>query len=598
MKNTILCWLIFCSAFLFAQEKNIILDSLYQHAKDAIDLKQYDTAKNAIDQLQRQDYSDFNKLEFDLLKAELLVAQDDDEGALTLLLEDTEVLENYKDRAVYSDYKETIGRIFTRAQNYSKAQTYFVECLQSAESRSDSISMASANLNLGSLYQMQSKMDSAAFYYDKVLKVYPENSKDVSTLATVYSNLTGIAVSRGQFQEGEDYALKSFEMYTQQKDTLKMAGVLSNLGSVKMYLQDYNASEKYYLQALDLLQNADSSKELQIKSMALYNVSQVDYLKGDFETGYNYLFESVDVEKMFHQKTLKNQVTEIEAKYNLAKEEKEIAIEKSKRQRAEFMSYLFASIIFALLVSFSLVYSRNKYKTQKQAFDFEMEKMRQIREMEQVQNESQIKILNATLDGKEAERKHIAEILHDNVSTLLSSANMHLYAIKTELKGNAPSEMPKIEAIIDEASDKIRDLSHKLISSVLLKFGLAAATEDLCEKYSNSYLMFNCESTNVVRYNQSYEIKIHNIIDELVNNIIKHSNATLARISIVDTHGNLNLKIQDNGDGFKMSEVASKDGLGLTQVKARIKMMNGSIKITSSKDNGTEIKMVIPIQPE
>lgn len=598
MKNILMCWLIFFSAFLFAQEKNILSDSLYQHVKDAIDLKQYNNAQNAIDKLEKSNYQKYDKLKIDLLKAALLVAQDNDEAALSILLEDAEDLEKFSSKAIYSEYKETIGRIFTRAQNYAKAKSYFLDGLKSSELRKDSLSIASAYLNMGSLYQLQSKMDSAAYYYDRVLTLYPKQTDDVGTLATVYSNLTGIAVSKGEFQEGEAYALKSFEMYAQQKDTVKMAGVLSNLGSVKMYLQEYDASEKYYLQALDLLQSTSLTKGLQIKAMALDNVSQVYYLKGDFETGYNYLFESVEVEKLYHQKTLKSQVTEIEAKYNLAKKEKDTAIEKSRRQRAEFITYLFGSIIFALLVSLSLVHSRNKYKTQKQAFNFEMEKMRQIREMEQVQNESQIKILNATLDGKEAERKHIAEILHDNVSTLLSSANMHLYAIKTELKGNAPAEMPKVEAIIDEASDKIRDLSHKLISSVLLKFGLAAATEDLCEKYSNSHLMFNCESTNVVRYNQSFEIKIHNVIDELVNNIIKHSNATLARISMVDVDGVLNLKIQDNGDGFKMAEVMKKDGLGLTQVKARIKVMKGTIKISSSKDNGTEIEMVIPIQPE
>ena len=221
--------------------------------------------------------------------------------------------------------------------------------------------------------------------------------------------------------------------------------------------------------------------------------------------------------------------------------------------------------------------------------------MKQDRELEVIQNEAQIKILNATLDGKEAERRQIAEILHDNVSTLLSSANMHLYAVKSELKKAAPEEVAKIELIISEASDKIRDLSHKLISSVLLKFGLATATEDLCEKHSNSQLVFNSESKGIKRYNQSFEIKIHNINEELVNNILKHSNANMATIELFDVNNQLKIQITDNGDGFDVDEVVHKDGLGLTQIKARIKMMRGSFEIKSYQDTGTQVNMEIPI---
>ena len=203
--------------------------------------------------------------------------------------------------------------------------------------------------------------------------------------------------------------------------------------------------------------------------------------------------------------------------------------------------------------------------------------------------------MNATLDAKETERKYIAGILHDSVSSLLSSANMHLYVVKAKLKKDSPEELNKAEIIISEAADKVRNLSHKLISSVLLKFGLKVAVEDLCEKYSNSLLKFISDSNNINRYDQSFEIKVYSIIEELVNNILKHSNADNASISIETANLNLEIKIEDNGDGFIVDEIFKKDGLGLSQIAARIKNMEGVFTINSAKEKGTQIYISVPL---
>ena len=140
-------------------------------------------------------------------------------------------------------------------------------------------------------------------------------------------------------------------------------------------------------------------------------------------------------------------------------------------------------------------------------------KLKQQNRLEQVANDTQTRIINATIDAKEKERKNIAEILHDSVSALLSSANLHLQASKSQLNGTAPPEIGKAQEIVNEASVKIRDLSHTLISSVLMKFGLAFAVHDLCEKYSNSELSLMSDDNGIKRYNQRFEIKIYHIND-------------------------------------------------------------------------------------
>jgi two-component system NarL family sensor kinase len=93
------------------------------------------------------------------------------------------------------------------------------------------------------------------------------------------------------------------------------------------------------------------------------------------------------------------------------------------------------------------------------------------------------------------------------VSSLLSSANLHVQASRKQFKGKVLIEIDKTQKIIKEASRKIRNLSHSLVSSVLLKFGLNFAIKDITEKYSNSQLSIDTQIEGLKRYNQNFEIK-------------------------------------------------------------------------------------------
>ena len=204
-------------------------------------------------------------------------------------------------------------------------------------------------------------------------------------------------------------------------------------------------------------------------------------------------------------------------------------------------------------------------------------------------------MLTATLDARVTERKYIAQVLHDSVSSLLSSASMHLLVIKRKSKDNI-EEIDKSRHIIREASDKVRDLSHKLISAILLKFGLVTATQDLCEKYSNSDLNFELKSEGEVpRFDQDFEIKLHNIIQEITNNIIKHSGATNATIVINYINDIIAIDIEDNGVGFDVKSTKSKNGVGLNLIKSRIKTLKGKFDISSTKKTGTKIHIEVPV---
>jgi len=300
------------------------------------------------------------------------------------------------------------------------------------------------------------------------------------------------------------------------------------------------------------------------------------------------------VDDSLKQELKYKEIAEIASKYKVAKMEKEAEIEKNKRLKAEYWTTGLSIASIILLLGIYIIYKL--YRLSKKNYQLKMEQEQLIFQgnIEKVKSDAQSKILAATLDGRLEERKQIAAVLHDNVSALLSAANLHLYASKKQLKDNIPLEINKSQEIISQASEQIRNLSHKLMSSVLLKFGLTAAVQDLCDKASNSSLKISSNTKNITRFNQNFEIKMFNIITEIVNNMLKHSNAQNGVVKLEQLNGNLQVVIFDDGEGFNIDEIRGKDGVGLSQVEARIHVLEGLINIKSS-NSGTRVFISVPI---
>jgi signal transduction histidine kinase len=216
-----------------------------------------------------------------------------------------------------------------------------------------------------------------------------------------------------------------------------------------------------------------------------------------------------------------------------------------------------------------------------------------------LRNKLQQNIINATLTGQEMERKKIAYFLHDNISALLSTAGIHLSIINSK-SDQKNEELTKTITILNEVHEKVRDLSHELIPALLVRFGLFYAVEDVCEKNSNSKLQVEYESSieKEKRFTDEFEIKIFFIISELINNIIKHSNASIAKISIDLNQDQLQIKAFDNGKGFDTKQFNTAEGFGINQIKSRINGMKGKFIIDSKLDMGTIITIEVPIPSE
>jgi signal transduction histidine kinase len=455
--------------------------------------------------------------------------------------------------------------------------------------------LAKTLLDIGTQFQLLEKFDSAVFYYKKLDDIINNENEVLAYKAISYANLSGIYQSdttyTNNLEKAIDYANKAISIHKKKGNRIDQARAINNLANAYLLNKDFEQSKKIYFEGIKLIKRDTSTRAIRIKENLYFNMAWAMRNLKEYQA-YDTLFTAIDLTDDLRDLEIAEMLERVTGEYNVDVVRREGEFEKKK---AQSLTLLIGISFFAIILL--LAFFLNQYKLRQRNLSLQLSKqeLAQQQKIEKVRTESQIRILNATLDGKETERKQIAETLHDSVSALLSSANLHLQACKKTFNGPIPVEVEKSQNIIHEASHKIRNLSHTLVSSVLLKFGLAYAIKDMAEKYSNSQLFIEYKTKNITRYDQDFEIKLHNIIQELINNIIKHSEASNASIHLVDNNDKIKIYIKDNGKGFDKHLVKKKNGLGINQIDARIHMMKGEFSIDSKNNIGTSITIELPV---
>ena len=519
------------------------------------------------------------------------------EGALILLKSDIDPLLRYK-------INMHISEIFRVNNNHKKAIEYLLKSVEIFEKSTSLDGLSSPKdvkylvqpyFMLANEYLRLELKDSAKVYYDKVLNFNGSSKEIMSFKAKTSSTLSGIYMQDSLYSKAKEYAQAAITIHRQYNNKISESAALGNLASIYLSQNEFKKSKSIYEEALDLIKHEGGDRALRIKQQLYYNLAYNLYKLEDHEA-YKAQEESYNLKDAQRDKEIRRIIENLEKKYNFDIE-KEYFLEQAKNKRLEEQRIFWGVAIACLLIIFSLIYviKLNNLKQNNLALKLSETKLLQNQQIDKIKSETQVRILNATIDGKESERKQIAETLHDSVSALLSSANLHLQATRKQFNGSTPVEIDKTQQIIIEASHKIRDLSHTLVSSVLLKFGLNFAVKEIASKYSNSELVIETDIHNIQRYHQNFEIKVYNIISEFINNILKHSKAKRALITIIEENGRLFITIQDNGVGFDKTKINEKNGLGLNQIDARIQIMKGYFNIDSSKKKGTKISIELPV---
>ncbi|WP_207420126.1 PAS domain-containing sensor histidine kinase [Desertivirga brevis] len=206
--------------------------------------------------------------------------------------------------------------------------------------------------------------------------------------------------------------------------------------------------------------------------------------------------------------------------------------------------------------------------------------------LRQAEEEKQNAILNAVMETQEEERRRIAETLHNEFGQLLT-------ATKFQIRGKAR----EAEKLLDSAIQLVRSISHELMPPILQDYGLEIALKDLFDsKLPESNIKYYVHITGLKkRINQMTEIAVFRIIQEIVNNIVKHSKATRVDAMIERRQEDIFFRISDNGIGVKETDLITKrKSFGLNYIYNRVHLLKGEIIFDSKPGKGCSLIVTIP----
>jgi len=226
--------------------------------------------------------------------------------------------------------------------------------------------------------------------------------------------------------------------------------------------------------------------------------------------------------------------------------------------------------------------------------DEEHEERRRL-EMELLKQEwdKQKMLAQAAVDAQEKERADIGKELHDNISQMLTSTKLFLDILKTKSDDELVDRSIKnINAIIQE----VRSLSRSLVPSSIADLGLIASMNDLFENIRAANVVeveFYPDNETDHLLSPNSKLTLYRIVQEQINNIIKHAQAKQIFVELFPEEGNVELIIADDGIGFDPETI--KKGMGLKNMRSRAELLSGKLDVISTPGKGSKIKVLIPI---
>lgn len=215
--------------------------------------------------------------------------------------------------------------------------------------------------------------------------------------------------------------------------------------------------------------------------------------------------------------------------------------------------------------------------------------------------EYQQKMMQAELQSQESERRRLAADLHDSIGGMLSTIRVGLVTMGRLLPD--PQGISETKQMLDDTISSVRRISHDLMPSTLEKFGLIQAIKELCDRFqatSRIEITFS-EPGNIPPIEQQRELMIFRVVQELLNNAIKHARANIIQVTIL-INVELYVSVEDDGIGFD-AEVQKNDkrighGLGLFNMENRARLLGGRIEHENGRPQGSKTILILPLRHE
>jgi len=222
-----------------------------------------------------------------------------------------------------------------------------------------------------------------------------------------------------------------------------------------------------------------------------------------------------------------------------------------------------------------------------------------ITALKQMQLEAQ-ELSGRLIHAQEDERARLARDLHDDISQTIALLSIEFAMVGRRTpngNGSIDAEMKEVSTRLSKLSVDLYRLSHKLHPTIVEQLGLVSAIQEFCNDIGSAHnLHVDFIEQGIPRtLSPSISLALYRIVQESVQNIVKHSGASNGRVTLIGENGEIRLEISDDGQGFDPLDASQKSSLGLVSMRERVRLLKGSIKIDSSKDTGTRIEAAVPV---
>jgi two-component system, NarL family, sensor kinase len=490
-----------------------------------------------------------------------------------------------------------IAGVYNDLKEYKSGYLYSLKGIELCRRLHSSHGLGSGMVNLSSSLINLKRYDTALVVLIEN-KELAEKENNKYQLMDILANFNAVYAGLGRYGEIKSSA----------DELMSIARSVDNkFGICYAYLglADYWLHEKKYALAITYADTTISiARAGKLESTlrdAYQEASAIEVATGNSARYHHYddLRDSVD-EVLMSDKILKN-TQELDARYSLNKKQAQIddlnkqrEIQQLTLRQRNTMNWALSALV--LVIGLAGILYRWNYRQKKRLL--EANTLLQQQRIMELEKERQLLAARAVLQGQNDERTRLAKDLHDGLGSILSGVKYSFSNIKdtlviTPATGEA---FDRSMCMLDRSISELRRVAHNMMPEALARFGLDTALKDFCH---------SVEQTGALQLTyQSFEIRegsipaltagaVYRIIQELVNNILKHAGATKALVQLVRKDDTLSITVEDNGRGFDTSILENNDGTGYLNLRNRVEYLNGTIDIQTAPDKGTSVNIEI-----
>ncbi len=480
---------------------------------------------------------------------------------------------------VYND----LAKLYRKTRDLKRALTNYNSSYALYKSLNDSSGMQMILNESGVVYEYQGNYEEALNHYRASLKI-AQALNDEMGKSWCYNFIAGVYVLQQKFEQAENFNIQAMAIRQRLKDTFSLAVIFTDLGVM------YSAWGKperatYYFDQSVLLTEKMGYKELLSNNYA--ELAKLANMTGDYKKALDYFTWHTQLKDSLFNVQRTRQIEEIGTLYETNKREKQIELQQQTiKERNQLIIIITTIALLSLLVVY-LLYNRNKLK-------------QKAKLQEEILNQQEL-AAKAVLEAEEKERSRIAKDLHDGVGQMMSAARMNLssfYNNTTVTDEEQKHSLFNIIQLVDESCKEVRLVSHSMMPVALNKNGIVQAIDELLAKINSKDLKTSFHSEGFhERLDSSTETILYRIIQECINNTIKHAEAKEIDLSMIKDADGISVTIEDNGKGFAYDATKMDDedeGIGLKNIRSRIAFLKGTVDFDSAPGRGTLVAIHVP----